>query len=71
VKPQSHSEREDFVDEIRKKLQVQARQMGRKVREVADHYELREQGAAYDAHLAPEKVLLSTKNTYYFDLNVE
>lgn len=60
---------EAFVDEIRKKLQ--ARQMGRKVREAGGHYELREQSAAYDAHLAPEKVLLSTKNTYYFDLNVE
>jgi len=60
---------EVFVDQIRKKLQ--ARQMGRKVREVGGHYELREQGAAYNAHLAPEKVLLSTENAYYLDLNVE
>jgi putative transposase len=60
---------EAFVDEIRDKLQ--ARQMGRKVREVGGHYELREQGAAYNAHFAPEKVLLSTENTYCLDLNVE
>ncbi len=45
--------------------------MGRKVREVAGRYELREQGAAYNAHFAPEKVLLSPENTYYLDLNVE
>ena len=60
---------EAFVGEIRERLQ--ARQMGRKVREVNDHYELREQGAAYNAHFAPEKVLLSAENTYYLDLNVE
>jgi putative transposase len=60
---------EAFVDEIRKKLQ--ARQMGRKVREVKDHYELREPGAVYNAHFDPEKVLLSTENTYCLDLNVE
>ncbi len=41
------------------------------LREVGGHYELREQGAAYNAHLAPEKVLLSTENTYSLDLNVE
>jgi len=60
---------EAFVDKIRDKLQ--ARPMGRKVREVGGHYELREQGAAYNAHFAPEKVLLNTENTYYLDLNVE
>ena len=60
---------EAFVDEIRERLQ--ARQMGRKVREVNDHYELREQRAAYNAHFAPEKVLLSAENTYHLDLNVE
>ncbi len=43
----------------------------RKVLEAGDHYELRDWGAAYNAHFAPEKVLLSTKNTYYLDLNVE
>ena len=60
---------ETFINEIRERLQ--ARQMGRKVQEVNDHYELREQRAAYNAHLAPEKVLLSTKNTCYLDLNIE
>jgi hypothetical protein len=45
--------------------------LGRKVREVGGHYELREQGAAYNAHFAPKKVLLSTENTYCLDLNVE
>ena len=60
---------EAFVDEIREKLQ--ARQMGRKVRDVNDHYELREQGAAYNAHFAPEKVPLSAGNTYCLDLKVE
>lgn len=60
---------EAFVDEIRKKLQ--ATQAGRKVREAGDHYELREQGAAYNAYFAPEKVVLSTENTYFLDLNVE
>jgi hypothetical protein len=32
---------------------------------------LKEQGAAYNAHFAPEKVLLSAENPYYLDVNVE
>jgi putative transposase len=59
---------EAFVDKIREELH--ARQLGRKVREVGDHYELREQSAAYNAHLAPKMAHLSKENTYYLDLNV-
>jgi hypothetical protein len=28
-------------------------------------------GVPYNAHFAPERVLLSAENMYYFDLNVE
>ena len=41
-----------FVDGIRKKLQPGLR--GRKMGETSGHYELREQEAAYSAHLAPK-----------------
>jgi putative transposase len=60
---------EAFAKEIKEKLQ--ARQTGRKVRKVGGLYELRGQGAAYNGPFAPARVLLSTENTYYLDLNVE
>ena len=40
-------------------------------RETSGHYELRELGATYNAHSAPENIVLSTGNTYSLDLTIE
>ena len=58
-----------FVDEIRAKLQP--RVTDRKVRETGEYYELREQGATYNAHFCSKNEHLSTENAFYLDLNVE
>ena len=38
------------------------------MRELTDHYELREQGAIYNAHFRPENAVLSIENAFYFGL---
>ncbi len=54
-----------FVQEVLQELERQV--TGRKVREIGDHYELREQGAAYNAHLKPENGVLSVENGFYWN----
>jgi putative transposase len=57
---------EKFVQEILEKLAP--RVPGRKVRKLTDHYELREQGAFYNAHFGPENAVLSIENVFYLGL---
>ena len=54
-----------FVQGVLQKFERQM--IGRKVREGVDHYELREQGAAYNVRFTPENGLLSGGNAFYWN----
>ena len=54
----------EFVQGVLQKLE--RRMTGRKVTEGVDHYDLREQGAAYNACFTPENGLLSVENGFYW-----
>ncbi len=58
-----------FVEGNQEKLNLISK--GRKVRETAEHYQLREPPTAYNAHLGGEKGPLSIENRFYLDLKVE
>ena len=55
----------EFAQGIVKALDRQV--TGRKVRAKGDHYEVREQETAYNAHFAPKKGLLSVENGFYWN----
>ncbi len=57
---------ESFVQEILEKLAPRVPE--RKVRELTDHYELREQGAIYNTHFRPENRVLSIENVFHLSL---
>lgn len=58
----------DFVESIKEKLGIRAK--GRKVGYSGGSYHLRETQAAYNSNFSPQNSILSSKNTYFWNVNL-